>query len=75
MAAGWFRRPERRKAQWKGMKGQANWYSGDPYAPQTAWPQYTENYSNSSQERALTFDNFNWTWKYVSNDARKFGYF
>lgn len=37
-----------------------DWYSGDPYLAQTAWPQYTENLSNTVQELALTFDNFTW---------------
>ena len=39
----------------------ADWYSGDPYSAATAWPQYTENHSNSSQVLAFTFDNFTWT--------------
>lgn len=39
----------------------ADWYSGDPYTAATAWPQYTENNSNSNQELALTYDNFTWT--------------
>ncbi len=39
----------------------ADWYSGDPYLAPTAWPQYTENLSNTSQELAFTFDNFTWT--------------
>lgn len=39
----------------------ADWYSGDPYAASTAWPQYTENLSNAQQELALTYDNFTWT--------------
>lgn len=38
----------------------ADWYSGDPYLPATAWPQYTENLSNAVQELALTYDNLNW---------------
>lgn len=37
------------------------WYSGDPYLPATAWPQYTENLSTTAQELALTFDNFTWS--------------
>lgn len=38
----------------------ADWYSGDPYLAATAWPQYTENLSNASQELALTYDNLTW---------------
>lgn len=38
----------------------ADWYSGDPYLAATAWPQYTENLSNSFQELALTYDNLTW---------------
>jgi hypothetical protein len=39
----------------------ANWYSGDPYTANTAWPQYTDNLSDANQIRAMTFDNFTWT--------------
>jgi hypothetical protein len=39
----------------------AGWYSGDPYSQPTAWPQYTDNLSNTNQVRAMTFDNFAWT--------------
>ena len=38
----------------------ADWYSGDPYAANTAWPQYTDNLSDAYQNRAMTFDNFTW---------------
>ncbi len=38
----------------------ADWYSGDPYTAPTAWPQYTDNLSNSNQILAMTFDNFTW---------------
>lgn len=38
----------------------ADWYSGDPYLAANAWPQYTDNYSNSSMTLALTYDNLNW---------------
>jgi hypothetical protein len=38
----------------------ANWYSGDPYTAATAWPQFTDNLSDASQNLAMTFDNFNW---------------
>jgi len=38
----------------------ADWYSGDPYTAATAWPQYTENLSNTNQIYALTYDNFTW---------------
>ena len=38
----------------------ADWYSGDPYAAQTAWPQYTDNLSTPFQTLAMTFDNFTW---------------
>lgn len=39
----------------------ADWYSGDPYTQQTAWPQYTDNLSTAAQTYALTYDNFTWT--------------
>jgi hypothetical protein len=38
----------------------ADFYSGDPYPAPTAWPQYTDNLSNSNGVFALTFDNFSW---------------
>ncbi len=38
----------------------ADWYSGDPYAEVTTWPQFTDNLSTTSQTRAMTFDNFTW---------------
>jgi hypothetical protein len=38
----------------------ADWYSGDPYAAATAWPQYTDNLSDAFQTLAMTFDNFAW---------------
>ena len=38
----------------------ADWYSGDPYAAATAWPQYTDNLSDANQTLAMTFDNFTW---------------
>lgn len=39
----------------------ADWYSGDPYAATTTWPQYSDNLSDANQVRAMTFDNFVWT--------------
>lgn len=38
-----------------------DWYSGDPYAATTLWPQYTDNLSDPGLNRAMTFDNFTWT--------------
>lgn len=38
----------------------ADWYSGDPYAAATAWPQFTDNLSTPAQTLALTYDNFTW---------------
>lgn len=43
------------------VSAMGDWYSGDPYAAQTLWPQYSDNLSNSGQTRAMTFDNFTWT--------------
>lgn len=41
----------------------ADWYSGDPYAAQKSWPQFTDCYSPANgggTELALTYDNFAW---------------